>query len=103
MISSIHIKYPMTKKEKLQNLNKEWHKKCQCKLKATATQPVFGEGNPNADIVFIGEAPGKNEDLEGRPFIGRAGKFLTEMLDGISLKREEVYITNAVKYRPPNN
>jgi DNA polymerase len=93
----------MTKKEKLQNLNTEWHKKCQCELKATATQPVFGEGNPNADILFIGEAPGKNEDLGGRPFIGRAGKFLTEMLASIGSKREDVYITNAVKYRPPNN
>lgn len=72
-------------------------------LAKTATQLVFGEGNPDADIVFIGEAPGKNEDLQGKPFIGAAGKFLNEMLEMIGLKREDVYITNIVKYRPPNN
>jgi len=72
-------------------------------LADSATQLVFGEGNPEADIVFIGEAPGKKEDLQGTPFIGAAGKFLNEMLDTIGLKREDVYITNIVKYRPPNN
>ncbi len=72
-------------------------------LASTATQLVFGDGNPAAKIVFIGEAPGKNEDLQGKPFIGAAGKFLNEMLDTIGLKREDVYITNIVKYRPPNN
>jgi uracil-DNA glycosylase family 4 len=72
-------------------------------LKAGATQPVFGEGSPDADIVMIGEAPGKQEDLTGRPFVGAAGKFLDEMLEMIGLKREDVYITNIVKYRPPNN
>jgi len=72
-------------------------------LAATATQLVFGDGNPHADIVFIGEAPGKNEDLQGIPFIGAAGKFLNEMLATIGLKREDIYITNIVKYRPPNN
>lgn len=72
-------------------------------LKAQATQLVFGDGNPDADIVFIGEAPGKNEDLQGIPFVGAAGKFLNEMLEMIDLKREDIYITNIVKYRPPNN
>lgn len=72
-------------------------------LAATATQLVFGTGNPNADIVFVGEAPGKNEDLKGEPFVGAAGKFLNEMLASIGLKREDIYITNIVKYRPPNN
>jgi len=72
-------------------------------LKAGATQLVFGAGNPDADIVFIGEAPGKNEDLKGEPFVGAAGKFLNEMLAAADLKREDVYITNIVKYRPPNN
>lgn len=72
-------------------------------LAASATQLVFGDGNPNADIVFIGEAPGKNEDLQGKPFVGAAGKFLNEMLQTIGLKREDIYITNIVKYRPPNN
>jgi DNA polymerase len=68
-----------------------------------ATQLVFGDGNPNADVVFIGEAPGKNEDLTGKPFVGAAGKFLNEMLASIGLERQDIYITNIVKYRPPNN
>lgn len=72
-------------------------------LAASATQLVFGDGNPQADIVFIGEAPGKSEDLQGKPFVGAAGRFLNEMLDTIGLKREDVYITNIVKYRPPEN
>lgn len=72
-------------------------------LRAGATQLVFGDGNPSADIVFIGEAPGKNEDLQGKPFVGAAGKFLDEMLQMIDLKRGDIYITNIVKYRPPGN
>lgn len=72
-------------------------------LSKTATQLVFGDGDINADLVFIGEAPGKNEDIQGKPFVGAAGKFLNEMLEMIGLKREDVYITNIVKYRPPNN
>jgi len=72
-------------------------------LKAQATQLVFADGNADADIVFIGEAPGKNEDLQGKPFVGAAGKFLNEMLEMIGLQREDIYITNIVKYRPPNN
>ena len=72
-------------------------------LAASATQLVFGDGDINADMVFIGEAPGKNEDLQGIPFVGAAGKFLTEMLSGIGLKRSDIYITNIVKYRPPEN
>jgi len=72
-------------------------------LSTAATQLVFGEGNPNAHIVFIGEAPGKHEDLQGRPFVGAAGKFLDELLTSIKMDRSDVYITNIVKYRPPNN
>lgn len=72
-------------------------------LAKTATHLVMGDGNPDADIVFLGEAPGKNEDEQGKPFVGAAGKFLNEMLEDIGLKREDVYITNTVKYRPPNN
>lgn len=68
-----------------------------------ATQLVPGEGNPNADIVIIGEAPGKKEDLEGRPFVGAAGRFLNEMLAQADMDRSDVFITNIVKYRPPNN
>ncbi len=72
-------------------------------LAKQATQLVFGDGDPDADLVFIGEAPGKNEDLQGKPFVGAAGRFLNEMLEMIGLTRDDVYITNIVKYRPPNN
>ncbi len=72
-------------------------------LAAQATQLVMGDGNPDADIVFIGEAPGKNEDEQGLPFVGAAGKFLNEMLAAAGMNRGDVYITNIVKYRPPNN
>ena len=72
-------------------------------LAQTATQLVMGHGNPHADIVFIGEAPGKQEDLNGVPFVGTAGKLLDEMLETINLDRISVYITNIVKYRPPDN
>jgi len=72
-------------------------------LAKEATQLVFGDGSPDSEIVFIGEAPGKNEDEQGLPFVGAAGKFLNEMLVSIGLKRADVYITNIVKYRPPNN
>lgn len=93
----------MTNGEKLTHIQIGWHSRNTCPLKKMSTQPVFGEGNPEAKIVFIGEAPGKLEDLEGRPFVGSSGKFLSEMLASIKLKREDVYITNIVKYRPPNN
>lgn len=72
-------------------------------LAKMATNLVMGDGNVDADIVFIGEAPGKNEDEQGLPFVGAAGKFLNEMLASIGLERQDIYITNIVKYRPPNN
>ncbi len=72
-------------------------------LAAGATQLVFGDGNPDAELVFIGEAPGKREDEQGLPFVGAAGQFLNELLAGIGLNRQDVYITNIVKYRPPDN
>jgi len=93
----------MEKKQKLESLHKKWANECQCELKKTATQAVPGDGSAEAEIVFIGEAPGRSEDRLGRPFVGAAGKFLDEMLAEIKLKREDVYITNIVKYRPPNN
>lgn len=92
-----------TATNRLKRLQNAQHKACRCGLKLTATQTVFGHGNPNSDIVFIGEAPGKDEDLQGLPFVGRAGKFLNEMLASIKLNREDVYLTNTVKYRPPEN
>lgn len=72
-------------------------------LAKQATQLVFGTGDSDADIVFVGEAPGKNEDIQGEPFVGAAGRFLNEMLATIGLERKDIYITNIVKYRPPNN
>lgn len=73
------------------------------KLAESATQLVMGHGNAAADVVFIGEAPGKNEDLQGIPFVGAAGKFLDQMLAEAYLQRSDIYITNIVKYRPPSN
>jgi uracil-DNA glycosylase len=94
----------MTKQAKLDAVKKAILKDKVCPdLAAQATQLVFGDGNAAADIVFIGEAPGKQEDLQGKPFVGAAGRFLNEMLEMIGLKREDVYITNIVKYRPPDN
>ena len=93
----------MTSAEKLTAIHQKWAQNCDCMLKATATQPVFGDGSAAAKVVFIGEAPGKTEDEQGKPFVGASGKFLSEMLSSIGLKREDVYITNIVKYRPPNN
>ncbi len=93
-----------TKREGLEKIKADIIKQDICpELAATATQLVFGDGSPDADIVFVGEAPGKNEDEQGLPFVGAAGKFLEEMLSGIGLKRQDVYITNIVKYRPPGN
>lgn len=93
----------MKKAEKLTNINERWTRDCLCELKKSATQAVPGSGNPEATILFIGEAPGKSEDATGIPFVGAAGKFLDVMLSEIKLKREDVYITNVVKYRPPDN
>lgn len=74
-----------------------------CDLGSTRTNFVFGIGNPNAKLMFAGEAPGKDEDLQGEPFVGRAGQLLNKMLQAIGTKREEVYIANVLKCRPPNN
>jgi len=74
-----------------------------CALSATRNNFVFGTGNPDADLMFVGEAPGRDEDLQGKPFVGRAGQLLTLMLNAIHLKREDVFIANVLKCRPPNN
>lgn len=74
-----------------------------CTLRSGCSRVVFGDGNPDAEIMFIGEAPGKKEDETGHPFVGAAGKFLSEMLSIINLKREDVYIANVCKCRPPQN
>jgi DNA polymerase len=74
-----------------------------CKLCQGRTHVVFGEGNPNADLVFVGEGPGADEDAQGRPFVGRAGKLLDKMIVEVGLQREDVFICNVVKCRPPDN
>ena len=74
-----------------------------CSLYATATNPVPGVGNPNADFMCVGEAPGANEDLKGEPFVGQAGQLLNKILEAIKLRREDVFIANVLKHRPPGN
>jgi len=74
-----------------------------CKLHPTRTNTVFGVGNPDAQLVFVGEAPGRHEDEQGEPFVGRAGKLLTDILNAIGFEREDVYICNILKCRPPQN
>ncbi|MBP6911779.1 MAG: uracil-DNA glycosylase [Candidatus Pacebacteria bacterium] len=93
----------MKQKSSLTTIHKKWIKKCTCELRNTALRAVTGNGNEHSLIVFIGEAPGKKEDETGIPFVGSAGRILDELLSSIRMKREDVYITNIVKYRPPNN
>lgn len=95
----------MNRQEKeiaLKKLNNEWESK-DLPLKSVATQAVPGEGNPDTEILFIGEAPGKNEDLQGRPFVGAAGQFLDELIASTNLQRGDVFIANIIKHRPPGN
>ncbi|MEB3825350.1 MAG: uracil-DNA glycosylase [Desulfurococcales archaeon] len=91
-------------KETLIRIIEEEIRRCRkCPLHESRTNPVPGEGSLNAEIMFVGEAPGKNEDIQGRPFVGKAGELLNELLTLIGLKRSDVYITNVVKCRPPRN
>ena len=91
------------KAEKLEKLKKSISNIKNCELKKSATNIVFADGNPKAKIMLIGEGPGSNEDQEGIPFVGRAGALLDKMLASINLDRKNVYITNVVNYRPPEN
>ncbi len=89
------------KQRNLELIAKKVSQCTRCKLAKTRQKTVFGEGNPNADLLFIGEGPGREEDISGRPFIGRSGQFLTRMIEnGIKVPRNHVYITNIVKCRP---
>ena len=91
------------KSENLQMLRESINEIKNCKLKENASNLVFSDGNPNSKVMIIGEGPGANEDKEGLPFVGRAGQLLDKMLHAINLSRKNVYITNVVNYRPPEN
>ena len=91
------------KSENLQMLRESINEIKNCKLKENASNLVFSDGNPNSKVMIIGEGPGANEDKEGLPFVGRAGQLLDKMLYAINLSRKNVYITNVVNYRPPEN
>ena len=92
-----------SKQEQLQRIAEAIEANNDLPLKMGATNAVPGEGNPDADIMFVGEAPGKDEDLQGRPFVGAAGKLLNTMIESIGLRREDVFIGNLIKHRPPGN
>lgn len=93
----------MTKKEKLAKLKEKMASDNSLPLKETATNLVFGDGNPEAEIVFVGEGPGHWEDVKGIPFVGAAGAFLNYLLSQIGIERKDVFITNVIHYRAPNN
>lgn len=88
------------KLEEIETIVKNCNK---CALCSNRTQTVFGVGNPNADIMFIGEGPGADEDIEGEPFVGKAGKLMNQAFTGLGISRNNIYIANIVKCRPPNN
>lgn len=87
----------------LEELKRYCFKCSKCRLAQTRTNVVFGEGDEHAEIMFVGEGPGYNEDVQGRPFVGKAGQLLDKMIEAIKLNRSDVYIANIVKCRPPDN
>ena len=91
------------RKQTLEEIREELGECTRCKLHIDRTNIVFGDGNPKARVVFIGEGPGRDEDMQGKPFVGRAGKLLTRIIEAMNLTRKDVYICNVVKCRPPNN
>ena len=101
--AGLHI--PLTEVDALEAVRLDIGPDCsRCKLHTLGRkQVVFGVGNPNADLMFVGEAPGADEDIQGEPFVGRAGQLLTKIIEAIDLKREDVYIANVIKCRPPGN
>ena len=102
-VDNITTAFDVTKARKLETLKKNIRLIKDCELKKNATNLVFGNGNINSKIMIIGEGPGAQEDAEGEPFVGRAGKLLDKMLEAIQLNRTKVYISNVVNYRPPAN
>jgi len=102
-VNNVNSSFGGTKLQKLKKLKKSIQLIDNCELKKNATNLVFGDGNISAKIMIIGEGPGAQEDAEGKPFVGRAGKLLDKMLESIHLNRTKVYISNVVNYRPPAN
>ncbi|MBM3894682.1 uracil-DNA glycosylase, partial [Candidatus Dependentiae bacterium] len=100
---SAEFNVPLSKEERLQRLFSETKKNTHLPYFNPQEQFIAGFGNKDSKIVFIGEAPGKEESIQGKPFVGKSGKLLSELLLQHGIKREELYITNVVKYRPPNN
>ncbi len=92
-----------TKRDQLRRLQERMEADSSLPLRAGATHLVFGEGSPDAVLYFLGEAPGQAEDAQGRPFVGQAGRLLTRLLESSGLRREEVYLSNLVRFRPPHN
>ncbi len=88
---------------KLRNIMEEVRNCKMCALSRTRNKVVFGEGKIDAEVMFIGEAPGEEEDMEGRPFVGKAGKLLTQLMEDVGIRRTDAYICNVLKCRPPNN
>ncbi|HEY2460560.1 MAG TPA: uracil-DNA glycosylase [Candidatus Acidoferrum sp.] len=101
--SSIFESAPKFAGDTLPKIQSDLGECTRCKLHTTRNKIVFGDGNPKAELMFIGEGPGHDEDMQGLPFVGRAGKLLTQMIDAMGLKRADVYIANVVKCRPPQN
>jgi DNA polymerase len=91
------------RRERLVEVYKQASVCVKCPLSETRNQVVFGSGNSDADLMFVGEAPGAEEDRQGLPFVGRAGAFLTQLLEGVGMKRDDVFIANVLKCRPPGN
>jgi DNA polymerase len=95
---------PHARSERLEQLRSEVIQCCRCPLASQGrTHVVFGEGDPDADILFVGEGPGAEEDVQGRPFVGRSGQLLTQIIEDVGLRREQVFIANIIKCRPPGN
>ena len=93
----------LSKAQLLEEIRRELGECTRCKLHPHRRHIVFGTGNPETRLVFVGEGPGEDEDIQGKPFVGRAGQLLTKIINSINLTREEVYITNIIKCRPPQN
>jgi DNA polymerase len=98
-----HQRTTVNEDQQLENIRSELGECTRCKLHQHRKHIVFGTGNPAAQLVFVGEGPGGEEDVQGKPFVGRAGQLLTKIINSIDLTREEVYIANIIKCRPPNN